>query len=64
MIKFIMNRIKNNEARKRIIKYGRDKFMPDWDIRIYLSLLPDNPTEADVQRVMRMMDEKKIDFYS
>jgi len=62
MIKLIINHIKQQNARKRLIKHGRDKFMPDWDIRIYLSLLPDNPTEADVQRIMRMMDRGYVDL--
>ena len=59
MLKLIVNAIKYQNARKRIITYGRDKAMPDWDINVYLSLLPSDPTESDVQRIMRMMDRSR-----
>jgi len=59
MLKLIIDTIKYQGARKRIITHGRDKAMPDWDINVYLSMLPSAPTESDVQRIMRMMDKSQ-----
>ena len=56
MLVFLSNH-KRKSAHRYIVMHASDLLMHQWDVRMYLSILPANRTPNDIEQIIETMNQ-------